>query len=283
MYEYIDWSAYQDALYHHGIFGMKWGIRRYQNPDGSLTEAGRKRYGVDGGKPGGESESVKTKPKLSKSDIEGMSDDDLRKLVQRTELEKRYEQLTKEPEVKKELTNTQKAINYVSDYGGKVLKVATSAIALAKAYQIYQESYGNKAKAKATNNDIEALKKKIEELQLAKNSQQETSIVNEVKNLAQGITKTVKSQSVPNSQAVAFGKEMVKAVSRMPANSVISSSSSKTTGPITMYTLGGTLKGNLKQIPFSDFMSKYGEAKITSSPKGLTTRYDLTVVKPKKR
>ena len=28
---------------HHGIIGMKWGVRRYQNPDGSLTAEGRKR------------------------------------------------------------------------------------------------------------------------------------------------------------------------------------------------------------------------------------------------
>ena len=35
---------HEDAISHHGILGMKWGIRRYQNKDGSLTKAGKKRY-----------------------------------------------------------------------------------------------------------------------------------------------------------------------------------------------------------------------------------------------
>lgn len=33
-----------NELYHHGILGQKWGVRRYQNPDGSLTELGKQRY-----------------------------------------------------------------------------------------------------------------------------------------------------------------------------------------------------------------------------------------------
>ena len=38
--------AMSEALYlaHHGILGQKWRVRRYQNEDGTLTEAGKKRY-----------------------------------------------------------------------------------------------------------------------------------------------------------------------------------------------------------------------------------------------
>jgi len=40
---------YTPELYHHGILGQKWGVRRYQNSDGSLTDEGRIRYGRGNG------------------------------------------------------------------------------------------------------------------------------------------------------------------------------------------------------------------------------------------
>ena len=33
----------ENELYHHGVKGQKWGVRRYQNSDGSLTDNGKKR------------------------------------------------------------------------------------------------------------------------------------------------------------------------------------------------------------------------------------------------
>ena len=40
-------NIYNNELYHFGIKGQKWGVRRYQNHDGTLTAAGKKRYARD--------------------------------------------------------------------------------------------------------------------------------------------------------------------------------------------------------------------------------------------
>lgn len=62
-----------NTITHHGIKGMRWGVRRYQNKDGSLTPAGRKRY---------EKELAKT-----------LSDAELKKRSERIAAELRYKKL----------------------------------------------------------------------------------------------------------------------------------------------------------------------------------------------
>lgn len=85
-------------IYHHGIKGMKWGIRRFQNKNGSLTPAGKKRYGEKPGgtkKTSGKKEEPSETPKKTsgKRSISEMSDDELRKQINRLNLERQYRQL----------------------------------------------------------------------------------------------------------------------------------------------------------------------------------------------
>lgn len=71
-------------LRHAGVKGMKWGVRRYQNADGTLTPAGRKRYGHDDYRKAHSRKSVKA-----------MSDTELRSRNNRLQMEAQYRDLKK--------------------------------------------------------------------------------------------------------------------------------------------------------------------------------------------
>lgn len=83
-----------NSLYHFGIKGMKWGIRRYQNKDGSLTAAGKKRYN-EGEQSSSEKTTSSTSSNRSRS-ISELSDAELRTRINRLNLEKQYKQLISE-------------------------------------------------------------------------------------------------------------------------------------------------------------------------------------------
>ena len=80
-----------DVLIHYGILGMKWGVRRYQNKDGSLTSAGKKRYSNN--------DNIKEDPQKNteepkKKSVKDMSDEELRREVNRMQLEQNYLRMT---------------------------------------------------------------------------------------------------------------------------------------------------------------------------------------------
>ena len=83
-----------NELNHFGTKGMKWGIRRYQNKDGSLTAAGKKRYN-EGEQSPKEKSAPSSNSNRSRS-ISELSDAELRTRINRLNLEKQYKQLISE-------------------------------------------------------------------------------------------------------------------------------------------------------------------------------------------
>lgn len=82
-------------LRHWGIKGQRWGIRRYQNPDGSLTEAGKKRYyyqNPDGSLTEAGKKDYMKAAKKGKLDVSKLSDADLNMINSRFAREKTFKQ-----------------------------------------------------------------------------------------------------------------------------------------------------------------------------------------------
>lgn len=85
-------QTYKNELYHWGIKGMKWGVRRYQNKDGTLTATGKKHYNGDGN-AGEEAEQVEYAPKRTGKDASAYTDEELRARIQRMQMEDQYRTL----------------------------------------------------------------------------------------------------------------------------------------------------------------------------------------------
>lgn len=79
-----------DELYHYGIKGMRWGVRRFQNKDGSYTAKGKKRYSSKN-----EPEHDDYKKAHSGKSVKTMSDAELRSRLNRLQMEQQYSRLSK--------------------------------------------------------------------------------------------------------------------------------------------------------------------------------------------
>lgn len=156
--------VYSDELCHYGIRGMRWGIRRYQNPDGSLTTAGRNRYST--GKHHSiftrkkTTSKVKTKPaeeKPKQKSVSEMSDAELNAFLNRKRLEQQYYQLMATPQKKSAVTKGKELVGKALENAAQDTLTQIAKYAMAKG--VNKMLGDNVVNAKVTDKEKEAKNK----------------------------------------------------------------------------------------------------------------------------
>ena len=110
-----------DELYHYGVLGQRWGFRRYQNPDGTLTPAGRRRANklaekyakVTGKKLIIKKRSVQGNEKQKPKTISEMSDQEIQAKINRMRLEDTYMSMIASRAPKPQVSRGKRFINNI--------------------------------------------------------------------------------------------------------------------------------------------------------------------------
>jgi len=147
-------ESQKNVLSHYGIKGQKWGNRRFQNEDGSLTEEGKRRYGKESSRYSEDSRKWKSK------DAHSLSDEELNRRNSRLQRERQYKDLTVSP-VKKEFIAAAKKI-----FVGTI--VGVSVAAMAKNYKTVLDTGSEFLKAVGIGHSVgQAVKGKIAAIALS--------------------------------------------------------------------------------------------------------------------